>query len=109
MDKEQLNKLVEDTLNSIEGIEQAEANPFLYAKINERANGRKASEKFSLGYGTKLFLAFAILVVINAFTLLIYSSNYSNTTVTTTETTSAKQDINSFINEYNLVDTNYNY
>ena len=108
MDKEQINKMVEDTMNSIEGIRRAEANPFLYSKIKERAN-RKSSGKFSLGFGTRLFLAFAILVVLNAFTLLIYSSSYSTTSATGSTTTSTKQDINSFINEYSLENSNYNY
>lgn len=105
MNKEQINKLVEDTLNRIDGIRQAEANTFLYSKIKEKASRKKTMEKFSLGYGTKFLLVFAILIVINAFTLLIYSSNQSTPSVKS----STKQDINSFINEYSLENTNYNY
>ena len=37
--KRKIDSLVEDTLNSLDGIQRAAANPFLYSKIQARMRG----------------------------------------------------------------------
>ncbi len=104
MDNNKIKISVEETLNSLEGLKRAEANPYLYTRITERIADieRNRTRKFSLEYGWKVLISFTIIVVINAFTLLMYIARGSSEATT-------KQDITSFVEEYSIVNTTYNY
>lgn len=106
MQKEQINNLIKDTLDSINGIKRAESNPFLYSKVKENIaliGKKKHFHNPSKGYIWKLALMFLILAVMNVFSLINYSKKES------TQYTTTKQDINSFIIEYSLNNSTYNY
>lgn len=104
MNKEQINKLVDDTLDSIKGIGRARSNPFLYSKVMKRIEDKERTglRKFSFNYTFKLVAVFAVLAVLNAFTLLMYMNSSA-------PGATDKQDINSFIYEYSLDNTTYYY
>lgn len=66
------NNNIEDTLNSLDGLEKAKANPFLFTRITARmANSGEAPVK----WGLVLRYAFLImaLVAINAIILVKYN------------------------------------
>lgn len=63
MDKNNKDKWINDTIESINGIKRAEASPFLYAKVlNKIKSGNRGSgiipvRKVALGFLTMLLLA----------------------------------------------------
>ena len=106
MQKEQINKLIEYTFESIKGIEQAECNPFIYTKVKERISTiKKGGTVFGLsfGYVWKLAITFIILAMLNIFSLMNYTKKES------VQYTTTKQDINSFIDEYSINNSTYYY
>lgn len=106
METEHITALVDETINSSNGIKRAEPGPLLLSKVRDRIshNERNLAGKFSFGYPFKLVAAFALLAVINASTLLMYLDN-----TTSNKSDPVKQDINSFIEEYSLRNTIYYY
>ncbi|MFI5144222.1 MAG: hypothetical protein ACHQJ4_01380 [Ignavibacteria bacterium] len=103
MDKDNINKLTEDAINSIEGISRASAGEMFGNKvlnrISEREN-RSRMKKFSSGSGWKIVLVFAALIIINLFTLIKYTG---------LENKEYEQNLYSFIKEYSLINQTYNY
>jgi hypothetical protein len=103
MIKENVNKVSEDAINSIERISRASAGPQFYnkvlARISEKEN-RSRMEKFSSGSGWKIVLVFAVLIIINLFTLIKYTGLEYN---------EYEQNLYSFIKEYSLINQTYNY
>jgi len=95
-----IEKEIDLTLESLDGINSAKANPSLYEKIINRMETRKRAN-----YNPKLKYALIItlLVLINLFTF-IYFSNGSN------EATAGSDEIkDTFKNEYSLTISTYNY
>ena len=64
--KEDLHKRIEETMNSLDGMQRAPANPFLYGKIRHRMEGVK--EFVPKGLAWRMVIALAIVAVINLFT-----------------------------------------
>ncbi len=103
------NNKIEETIQSIEGLKRADANPFLYAKIMQRLKEQTTVKKvhspskvFILRFA--LILIFAILV--NVYTFISYSDNnfVSDKSVQTTN-----QNLQSFTKEYSITGSTYNY
>jgi hypothetical protein len=66
-----INKRVEDTLNSLQGIQRAQANPFLYTRVYARLNRPKGYlEKLALIAGKPAF-AFLLLLVVLSTNLIV--------------------------------------
>ena len=109
MNKELLNKKIEDTLNIAEGINRAEANPFIYFKILDKIRGKKNKEAFSLRQNSYVF-KFAVLLIaallLNVYTYFSYpkTENPNNDT-----NTSREENLKSFAKEYSITGTTYNY
>ena len=106
MEHEKLSNLVEDTINCLDEIQVAKTNPFLYTRIMNRIGEKekKRTGRFTFDYTFKLVAIFAVLIIINALTLLnlLNSSRSVNTSTN-------NQDINSFIKEYSLDNATYYY
>jgi len=107
MENTELNKLIDETLRSLDGMKPAEPNPFLFSKIRQRINDSSKSgsvKKISLKPAWGLAIVFIILFIINVVTIINYSNN------TTQQTTiSSTTNINSFIEDYSLSNSTYNY
>lgn len=103
MNKDKINKLTEDAIDSIEGISRASAGPGfnnkVLARISEKES-RSRMKKFSSGSAWKIVLVFAVLIIINLFTLIKYTG---------LENTEYEQNLYSFIKEYSLINQTYNY
>ena len=103
MNKGNINKLSEDAINSIEGITRASAGPVFYGKVLDRISekeNRSRMKKFSSGSGWKIFLVFAVLIIINLFTLIKYTG---------LENKEYEQNLYTFLKEYSLINQTYNY
>jgi hypothetical protein len=106
MQKEDINKLIKNTIESFNGIKPAECHPFIYTKVREKISSLKKEGivfGLSMGYVWKLALTFIILAVLNIFSLVNYTNKESEQYIT------SKQDINSFIDEYSINNSTYNY
>jgi hypothetical protein len=74
--KEGVHKKIEEALNSLDGMQRAEANPFLYGKIRYRLEGVK--EFFPKQLAWRVVIALAIVAVINLFTFFHFNSEKKN-------------------------------
>ena len=86
-------KLVEDAMNSLEGLNRVEANPFLYGKVQHRLSIRQNAK----GYGKWMYsLAFAlfILIIVNVYS---FSSFVNGRSIKGSQT-----GIEAFANDYNI-------
>jgi hypothetical protein len=100
MKNENIERRIEDALNSLEGLQPAEANPFLYTKIEQRLRNRH--EGF-VSSNTFYRLAFALLIfiVLNVFTF----TKFHPVDATNGET---KTGIEAFASEYGLQQSGVN-
>ena len=64
-EKHDMDKRIEETLNSLEGMRRAEANPFLYTRIQARlGRSRSALEQIVLFAGKPAFAFFVLVIVL---------------------------------------------
>ena len=112
MNKELLNKKIEDTLNSIEGLKKAEANPFIYNKIIDRIGSKKTKEAFSLKQNAYI-LRFAVVLIaaflLNVYTYFSYSKAERTYDKSLTLNNERVENLKSIAKEYSLTFTTYNY
>lgn len=92
MKKENLDKLVEDTLGSLDGSTRATPAPFLLTRINARLANRESSTSIWEKAGwmlTRPTVAFTVLVLVLLMNILIFTSTSNsgnaNTQVSTDE------------------------
>jgi hypothetical protein len=69
---EGLHKKIEETLNSLDGMQRAEANPFLYGKLRNRMEDVKKFVPRQLAW--RMVIALAIVAVINIASILHFTS-----------------------------------
>ena len=104
-DKNDIEKRIEETLNSLDGMSRAEANPFLFTRIQARLQkSRNGLERVMSITGRPAF-AFLVLVVVLATNLMVMLKG-------TAESTAVKQEQTQFAvaDEYNLdVPSLYDY
>ena len=96
---------IEKTLNSLDGINRAQANPFLFEKIKNRMNGDNKAKASNTKLVFATVIALAAAVILNIFVWQSYSA--SNNNYTTTQ--NSKQDISSFAKEYFGTNSTYYY
>ena len=66
-EKKDIESRIEETLNSLEGIRRAEANPFLYTRIQARLDrSRGVFEKIALIAGKPVFAVLLLLIVVGS-------------------------------------------
>ena len=81
LDKRDIEQRIEDTLNSLDGISRAEANPFIYTRIQARLKrARTGVERIVLFAGKPAF-AFLVLVVVISTNLMVILQGSDETSV----------------------------
>ncbi|MCE1165992.1 MAG: hypothetical protein LWX07_11395 [Bacteroidetes bacterium] len=93
--RDKIEEEIEKTLNSLDGISGAEANPFLYTRIEARLNEQPADRSRLYGY----VMAAVIILLINLFSFVIYNSKVVTVSETSVKTAPIVQEFNTF--EYN--------
>jgi hypothetical protein len=96
---------IEKTLNSMENIHPAKANPFLYEKIRNRMNEKNKVKSAGRGFVFAAALTIIAVLILNISAL----KNYSDKTAITFDQTTTKQDITSFAKEYYNLNSTYSY
>ena len=100
MSKKQIEEHVEATMNSLEGLQSAIANPFLVTRIEQRLANKYSVET----YGKKMFgLAIAILlfIVLNVF-------SYEKIANSKSAVNTSANGIEAFASDYGLTDNSTN-
>jgi len=59
-----IERRIEETLNSLDGMHRAEANPFLYTRIQARLSGRKSVLDSVINFAGRPVFAVVILFVV---------------------------------------------
>ncbi len=107
MRKEELNKRIEDTLNSVNNVKRAKAGSFLYERTLNKLQ-HESNHRYSFTGYKKLAWSLGIAIVtltgVNYFTLF----NYTKVT-NDTSSISKQQILQNFGNEYSITTNNYNY
>lgn len=101
--QENINKKVEDAMNSLEGIEKASPLPFFFTRLEARMQGEKSIWEKISSFVTKPVIVFAgicLILMINA--AVIFSS--SNTTGNSTDR-SGNELAN--VDEYNQISSTF--
>jgi hypothetical protein len=97
---------IERTLNSIQNIGRAKANPYMFEKIKQKMNEPGGTKNSSVKFILASSFAVITIAVINVSIWLNYSSAYSDYNKTTV---SSKQDISTFAKEYFNQSSESNY
>jgi len=98
-------KLAEDTLKSLDNIESADANDFIFTRIQNRLAAKQqvpVKEKLKLMYTLSAMLLFFIVVNIISF-------NYLSTNTNAVNTRQKTSGLSAFATDYNLDQNSYNY
>ena len=74
---EHLHTKIDDTINSLNGINRAEANPFLYSKIMNRM--QTVNEFVPKKLAWRMVMALAVVALVNVFTISHFTSSSSKT------------------------------
>ena len=62
-----LHKRIEETLNSLDGLQRAEANPYLYSKIRNRLQSENELMPKALAW--RMIVVLAIVALVNVITI----------------------------------------
>ena len=105
--KEKIQQEIEQTLQSLEGIKRAEANPFLFTRIQARMAKKETVWERTFSFISKPAIAMAIVLlvmVVNGWALLGSGSTNDNVVGDTSN-------VSELANEYNVVASvdNYDY
>src|SRR4051812_15983466 len=76
--KHEIEQRIEETLDSLHGIQRAEANPFLYTRIQARLNLSKSAIERVVVFAGRPAFAFLVLVVVLATNLMVMLNGPSN-------------------------------
>jgi len=88
---------VEKTLESLDGIKRAEANPFLFTRIESRLEKNETNGTHIIRY----VVIAAVILILNVFSILVYRSASVDVN-NSVQTETIVQEFNSF--EYNTED-----
>jgi hypothetical protein len=94
-----IDKLVNDTLNSLEGVQRAEANPYLYTRIEQRMKNRYQHSSYQRKLMPVLAIALVLFISLNLLSYLKVNATDTNQT-----SVSSGSSIESFATEYSLSD-----
>ena len=104
--KEYIQQEVENTLQSIEGINRAEANPFLFTRIKARMQRQNGWDRLT-SFITKPLFVIAVLVFVMAVNGWAFFGNGEDANAAQGNENIANTDI---ADEYNIVaNTNYDF
>ncbi|MGZ3757515.1 MAG: hypothetical protein ACXVAY_04970 [Mucilaginibacter sp.] len=104
--KQDVEKLAETTLASLDNLQHVEANEFLYGKVINRMQMREALDrKSSQRLMLKLAVALVAFIGINAASFYVFEQQQHKTHPKSTGATGAA----AFAQEYSLQNSSYNY
>ena len=102
--KQETERLTEATFNSLDNLQQVEANEFLYAKIRNRMQANEFQERVTYNrLMVKLSVALGLFICINGVSFYLFQHRQNKPAKTTTSPAAA------FAEEYSLKDNSYNY
>jgi hypothetical protein len=102
--KQEIEHLTEATLNSLDNLQQVEANEFLYAKIRHRMQTSELHERASYNrLMVQLSVALCLFICINGASFYLFQHRQSKTAETNASAAAA------FAEEYSLKDNSYSY
>jgi hypothetical protein len=87
---------VERAMQSIEGMHRAEANAFLYTRVMQAIENKKAKSAFEKNRFARLAFALLIFMSVNIYTFIHFQKAETQSTT--------KQGIEAFANEYGFSD-----
>jgi hypothetical protein len=99
MKNENIERKIEETLNSLENIQRAEANSYLFTRIEQRFKNHEQVANGNTFY--RLAFALILFIIMNVFTYTKFQSNGVNQGGT-------KSGIETFATEYGLQQTGVN-
>ena len=103
--KEEIQYEIDKTLQCLDGIKRAEANPFLYTRIKARMQKDSGWEKV-ISFITRPAVVFTTLIILIAINGLTFFNTADENSTTENESFATTD----FDEEYNLVSTiNYDY
>ena len=104
--KEQIQQEIEQTLQSLDGAKRAEANPFLFTRIQARMNKKTSRwEERTFSFLSKPAIAFAIVILVMAVNgWALWGGSGTNEGPTADNT-----NVSELANEYNVVASVNNY
>ena|SRR5476651_2357752 len=103
--KQETERLTEATFNSLDNLQQVEANEFLYAKIKNRMRANEQRERVVYNrLMVKLSVALGLFICING--VSFYALQHRDNKGVKAKTTASAA---SFAEEYSLKDNSYNY
>jgi hypothetical protein len=91
-----IQKEVEQAMQSIEGMHRAEANPFLYTRVMQAIENKKAGPASEKKWVPRLAFALLIFMSVNVYTFIHFQRSETQSTT--------KQGIEAFANEYGFSD-----
>lgn len=104
--QEKIQQEIEKTLESLNGIKRAEANPFLFTRIKARMIRKAGAWDRTFSFVSKPLVALAVLALVMAMNGWSYYSNNTPTdSLAVEETTSLPE----FENEYKLITSTDSY
>src|SRR3954466_7525061 len=104
-ERNNMDKRIEDTLNSLDGMQRAEPNPFIYTRIQARLHQSKSTlERLVIVAGKPAFALIILVVVLSTNLMVMLNGKAELSAVNQTQTQLAVAD------EYHLnVPTLYDY
>jgi len=103
--KEKIQQEIEQTLQSFEGVKRAEANPFLFTRIQARMAKKDSVWERTFSFISKPAIAMAIVLLVMAVNGWALLGSNSNNAI------SDSANVSELANEYNVVASvdNYDY
>jgi hypothetical protein len=96
-EKHEIDKRIEETMESLNGIRRAEANPFLYTRVQARLNqSRSVLEQVVMFAGRPAF-AFLVMLIVLATNLTVMLKGAADTS-----TAKQEQPQSAMVEEYHL-------
>ena len=86
MDKNNKDKWINDTIDSINGIKRAESSPFLYAKVLNKIKSQNRSRVIPMRKAALGFITMLLLAVLNIAIALNYNTQNNSTESNNTST-----------------------
>ncbi|HMS66124.1 MAG TPA: hypothetical protein PKD83_12840 [Ignavibacteria bacterium] len=110
MNEGEINRKVEETLNSIDNLSRSAPDDYMFMKIEKSLRSKKSSFVLKNTYAGKFAIGFAVLLIINIFSFLNYENNQKHNINTTEFKSSDYSDkINEFAKSNFYDDDEYNY
>ena len=105
--KEKIQQEIEQTLETLNGIKRAEANPYLFTRIKARLNRKTDAWDRTISFVSKPLVALAVLALVTA----MNGWSYFGTASAATETVVADETANlpDFENDYKLITSTDSY